>query len=129
MLFLYTPKDTAISMVYLQHGLTRPLHSTLFPLPCLTQVALYASSAAALGLSALACGATVIFTPGWTAVACGAGVLRSFGHLQILSFTRYLAADMPEPYKVGSLQGYRRGWVLKYTRAYYSIWNSAILPF
>jgi hypothetical protein len=72
-------------------------------LPYPPQVALYAASASALGLSALACGATVIFTPGWTAVACGAGILRSFGHLQVLSFTRYLAADMPEPFKVGEV--------------------------
>ncbi len=58
--------------------------------------ALYITSAAAVGLSASACMASVVLTPGWTAPACGAGVLRALGHLQILSFTRHMSASMPK---------------------------------
>jgi hypothetical protein len=42
------------------------------------------ASAAAFGLSALSCAASVVIAPGWgSGIACGAAILRSLGHLQV----------------------------------------------
>eukprot|EP00955_Chlamydomonas_euryale_P030377 320224-Chlamydomonas_euryale.AAC.1 len=61
--------------------------------------ALTVASAVSLGASAIVCAATAVFTPGWGAAACAAGLLRSFGHLQLVGMSGGLAADMPAAYR------------------------------
>ena len=52
--------------------------------------ALSLGSAAAFGLSAASCAASVIIAPGWPAgITCGAAILRSLGHLQVIRINTY----------------------------------------
>ncbi|KAG2443528.1 hypothetical protein HXX76_001880 [Chlamydomonas incerta] len=54
---------------------------------------------AVLGASALSCGATALLAPGWRSIACVGGLLRSLGHLQVLSYTESLAFRTPAAYQ------------------------------
>lgn len=67
------------------------------PAPGLTSAAfgLNIATAASLGLSAISCMLSVAIAPGWDSLACAAGLLRSLSHLQIVSWTSHMAADMP----------------------------------
>ena len=65
--------------------------------------ALTISSAVMLGVSATVCLASGVFAPGWDSIACGAGVLRSWGHLQVVGASAGgVAARMPQGYGVAA---------------------------
>lgn len=71
------------------------------------------ASIGALALSGVLCAATSLLAPGWSGPACAAGVLRSFGHLQLLAFTRHLGGGMPATFDTaaGSAEWTRLNWV------------------
>lgn len=71
------------------------------------------SSVAALATSAAACASTALLSPGWRGVACAGGLLRSWGHLQLLAFTDGLAFHTPPAFRqaAGGLSWTLLGWL------------------